>query len=434
MKQVGRILECSTEYAKAEFNEDAREGMIVKILRKGQRILGQIDRIETNKYTGIRGHVIFLQYLDRPFVSMTPIYVSEENQQTGLFHIGTDELGKKVNLPLDPLYLHTMVGGITQAGKTHFLLILCEEFVAHRVPCLVIDTNGEMVHLDEYAKGVGVTDYVHVVKEISMDNLMAHLQARHMVIIDLLGTPKNKKTRRVGKILTNLMEFKEKDYQKANHDSRFLQLPPILIIIDEADLYAPNKLTRKTYGYHQSKEPLIDIGERGAKFGVGMMLASQRVPRIDLDVRSQCNNAVIFHFTEKGSIAAIREFDYIPKDMISMIRTFEQGECIIAGKFVNRVRVIKTRGIKTRRSKNLDFSKMLGIEEPEEDEKEHKRQLMVTEAGDIVDTETGAIVEEGAKRLMDRDKAVYEAAEGDGVVKRDHLTPEEEAILKKLKK
>ena len=197
----------------------------------------------------------------------------------------------------------------------------------------------------------------------------------------------------------------------------------------EADLFAPN--LRKSQAGRIAVGPVVDLLERGAKFGLGVVVATQRITRLDIDVRSQCNSAIIFRLIDNGSIQAVHTIDYIPKPEIERIKGLEQGQCIVAGHAVSRARRVYVRDIVTPRAKHRDFEKMLGIDAPEKEKFE--TQLEITEEG-VVDKETGTVIHSALDRLTDEDKAAFEADEGDGVVIRSHLSKDEQKILQKLRK
>ncbi len=423
-KRIGRLVSSDHKSARAEFTETVTEGMLVSVTRKNRTYVGKVERIETLKFKGLSGYIYWLDYVERPFASMTPLYVADEELESGHVYIGDDLRGLRVKLKVNPLFSHVLVAGMTTAGKTHWLVVLLEELGALGVPCLVIDPQGEMVNLPV----VDNERYV-VVEELRIDNLVSYMQQKKIIIYNLLGCTKRDKVARVSAILESLMQVKEQDYHQAQESPLLLKLPPILTIIDEADLFAPN--LRKSQAGRIAVGPVVDLLERGAKFGLGVVVATQRITRLDIDVRSQCNSAIIFRLIDNGSIQAVHTIDYIPKPEIERIKGLEQGQCIVAGHAVSRARRVYVRDIVTPRAKHRDFEKMLGIDAPEKEKFE--TQLEITEEG-VVDKETGTVIHSALDRLTDEDKAAFEADEGDGVVIRSHLSKDEQKILQKLRK
>lgn len=426
MKRIGRILSSTHKTARAELTEDAMEGMLIAMERGKRRYIGKIERVEQQKFQGFVGYIYWLDYMERPPRAMTELFIAEEEFERGHLYIGDDVRSIKVKLRINPLFAHLLVAGMTTTGKTHLLIVLCEELGPHGVPCLIIDAQGEMVNLP----ALDPNRYV-VVEDLRIENLIAYMQQRKIVIYNLLGYTKQAKVSRIAELLTELMNAKERDYQQAREDPLLLKMPPILVMIDEADIFAPNlKLRKRTPS--SAVAPVVDLLERGAKFGLGTIVATQRITRLDIDVRSQCNSAAVFRLIDAGSIQAVHVIDYIPKREVDRIRSLEQGQCILAGRIVRRARRVMARDIATKRAKHRDFERQLGIGEPEE-EMLTPPKLETSEEGDIVDTITGEVVHSAIDRLTEEDRAAFEKTEGDGVILRSHISPEEQKLLKKLR-
>lgn len=426
-KQIGRILSSNSKTAKAEFTEDTTQGMLVEVKRGGERYIARVEHLKGTKYDGLIGHMVFLDLIDRPFRSMTPIYIADEEMERGIFLIGYDERDLPVKLSLNPLFAHMLLAGTTTVGKTHLLIALCEEFIKYKVPCLVIDPHGECIHLPEFNQ-----ERVELVEDLRMENLATMMRLHKVVVWNLLGLTKKEKVQRVAGLLTALMAAKETDYRQADENTLLLELPPMIVMIDEADIFAPN-FRKQMREPREAVGPVMDILNKGAKFGLGAILATQRITRMEIDVRSQCNSAVVFRISnDPGSLQAVHSIDYVPKSYIEKIKGFTQGQCLICGIAVHRPRIIITRDIVTKRAKSRNYEKMLGIERPEEEE--FVPMLAMNGEGDLIDKVTGDIVEDGLDRIADEDRHIFEKAEGDGVILRSHITPEEQKILNKLRK
>lgn len=425
-KPIGRILSSKLATSRAEFEEEAVEGMLVAVQRRGNRYIGRIDKLEILKLKGLVGYIIWFDILDRPLRTMTEIFIADEEYEKGFLKLGVDLRGLDIKIGVNPLFAHMLLAGITTVGKTHLMIVLCEELGPYKVPMLVIDPQGEFVHMPELDR-----DRYIVVEDLRIADLIPYLQQRKIVIYNLLGYTKKEKVTRVGSLLEELMNAKERDYHQAG-DMLLLKLPPTVVMVDEADIFAPN-IRKRANTPSDAVGPMVDLMERGAKFGLGVIVATQRITRLDIDVRSQCNSSIIFKMIDAGSIQAVHGIDYIPTAEIDKIRTLHQGQCLLAGQIVRRPRRIYVRDIRTRRAKERDFEKMLGIVFIDEDE-EFAPTLSVTAEGDIVDKE-GIVVHEALDRFNEDNRAAFEADEGDGIILRDsHLSPEDQRMLNRLRK
>lgn len=427
---IGRILSATPRTARIEFLGDLKinEGDFICFKRDGESIVGRIDKLVTHRYAGLTGYVYWLEPLDSPPRPMQNVYIAEEDKEDGFFFVGTDRAGNEIRLNLNPFFNHAMIGGMTQQGKTHLCIILLEEMIMRGVPCFIIDSHGEFVNLGKATKKWKHAKNVVVVEDLRIEDLIAHLQQKHTVVYNLLGLPKVSKASRVGEILHAFMEAKERDYAKAENQPMLLEILPTLVFVDEAEIYAPNQTS--TYGAKgESRDALITIAKEGAKFGLGLVIVPQRVTKLDVDVRGQCNSAAIFRVTDFGSRQAVKKMDFITPHDIRNLGAFTKGICLLSGQFVKRPRIIFTRELMSEKVKKVNFEEMLGIEtEPPIAVKSR----FITDGARIVDTITGDVVEDPIAWLRREDLAATELEEGDGVVLRGQLTPSEEDALNEL--
>jgi DNA helicase HerA-like ATPase len=79
------------------------------------------------------------------------------------------------------------------------------------------------------------------------------------------------------------------------------QVPPGMLIVEEAHNFCPERGYDKT----ASTEILRTIASEGRKFGLGLMVISQRPARIDKNILSQCNTQIIMKMTNPNDLKAI---------------------------------------------------------------------------------------------------------------------------------
>lgn len=122
---------------------------------------------------------------------------------------------------------------------------------------------------------------------------------------------------------------------------------PLLFVVEEAHNYCDANLQ------HSCKHQLQRIASEGRKFGIGLVVVSQKPSKIDEDILSQCNTGVYMHIMNPKDKEHIRKsFESINDAIISDLDTLDVGECIIAGAMLDipfvmcRVDDIKTSGEK----------------------------------------------------------------------------------------
>ena len=109
-------------------------------------------------------------------------------------------------------------------------------------------------------------------------------------VIDFKGVPPELQSMIVANLCSSLFESR-----KLN------RIPPGMLVVEEAHNYAPEKGFSKT----TSTDILRTIASEGRKFGLGMMVISQRPARIDKNVLSQCGTQVIMKVTNPNDLKAI---------------------------------------------------------------------------------------------------------------------------------
>ncbi|GAA4349862.1 ATP-binding protein [Angustibacter luteus] len=107
---------------------------------------------------------------------------------------------------------------------------------------------------------------------------------------------------------------------------------PTLIVIDEAHNVCPaepvTQLERAT------SERLVQIANEGRKYGLWLLLCTQRPSRINPAVLSQCDNLALMRMNSRADLAQLQEtFGFVPAEMLAAAPFFRQGECLMAGGF-----------------------------------------------------------------------------------------------------
>jgi len=129
------------------------------------------------------------------------------------------------------------------------------------------------------------------------------------------------------RILTARKEHKER--------KRGLEFP-VFVVIEEAHvLLSKNRstLTRKWAGR---------IAKEGRKFGVGLVIVSQRPKGIDENILSQMTNKIILRITEPTDKRYVLDAsDNLSEDLVESISSFDDGEALIVGNIVKMPTVVK---------------------------------------------------------------------------------------------
>lgn len=154
----------------------------------------------------------------------------------------------------------------------------------------------------------------------------------NVTIIDLNGVPFEALSITVSLISRILFEYgyyykkirtKNDPEEKINNDT------PLLLVYEEAHRYVPKSdLVR----YRASKNSIERIAKEGRKYGVSLLIASQRPSEISETIFSQCNNFIVMRLTNPDDQNYIKRL--LPDTLGSMTETLpslEAGEALLIG-------------------------------------------------------------------------------------------------------
>lgn len=80
-----------------------------------------------------------------------------------------------------------------------------------------------------------------------------------------------------------------------------------LLVLDEVQRYAPENLFATGDSYKISKKAIFNIAAQGRKFGIGLVVASQRPAYISKSVLAQCNTQLIFRLVAWPDIQVVKD-------------------------------------------------------------------------------------------------------------------------------
>jgi DNA helicase HerA-like ATPase len=107
---------------------------------------------------------------------------------------------------------------------------------------------------------------------------------------------------------------------------------PILLVYEEAHKYVPNSDLSK---YRASKVAIERIAKEGRKYGVTLLLASQRPSEISETIFSQCSNFIAMRLTNPADQGYVKKL--LPDSLGSLIdkmTSFRQGEALLVGESI----------------------------------------------------------------------------------------------------
>ena len=177
-------------------------------------------------------------------------------------------------------------------------------------------------------------------------------EKKNIRIIDISGLP-NEIAGPLTAVVARLL-FQYKVWQTAKEREQ----DPVLLVCEEAHRYVPN------YGeaqYKEAQEAVRRIAKEGRKYGLGLMLVSQRPSDIESTVLSQCNSWFVMRLSNASDQEHVARF--LPDSLAGLTKilsSLTRRETVFVGEAAalpSRVRIRELKEEKLPASSDISFTK-----------------------------------------------------------------------------
>ncbi|MFH1580243.1 MAG: ATP-binding protein [Thermoplasmatota archaeon] len=153
------------------------------------------------------------------------------------------------------------------------------------------------------------------------------IQKGKCTIINLRGTPPDIQELIVNRIGNTLFELRKVG-----------KIPPMMLVVEEAHNFCPQS------GVVACSKVFRTIASEGRKFGLGLMIITQRAAKVDKNVLSQCNTQIILKVTNPNDLKAIASsIEGLTVGMEEEIQRLPIGTAIITGGGVSMPLLVEIR-------------------------------------------------------------------------------------------
>lgn len=161
-----------------------------------------------------------------------------------------------------------------------------------------------------------------------LKQFLGYLDKSNVTIIDLSGIPFEVLSITVSLISRLVFDFAF-HYSKIKHAKDEQNDIPFMIVCEEAHNYIP-----KTGGaeYKASKKSIERIAKEGRKYGLSLMVVSQRPSEVSETIFSQCNNFISLRLTNVNDQSYVKAL--MPENsnaIADILPNLGSGECLIVG-------------------------------------------------------------------------------------------------------
>ncbi|MCD6403549.1 MAG: ATP-binding protein [Candidatus Aenigmarchaeota archaeon] len=180
-----------------------------------------------------------------------------------------------------------------------------------------------------------------------------------ITIINLKGIEPDIQTLVVYKLAHDLFELR-----------KISKIPPFVFVVEEAHNFCPER----GFGEVVSSKILRTIASEGRKFGMGLVVVSQRAARIDKNVLSQCNTQAFLRINNPNDLKSITDsVEGVTPELVGEIKTLPVGTALITG-IIDQPLIVD---IRIRRSRHAGVALPSEKKEKKKSEKEGKERFFL---------------------------------------------------------
>ncbi|MCK4817680.1 DUF87 domain-containing protein, partial [bacterium] len=161
-----------------------------------------------------------------------------------------------------------------------------------------------------------------------MKQFLGYLNKANVTIVDLSGIPFEVLSI-TGSLISRLVFDFCFHYSKLRHEKESLNDVPVMIVCEEAHNYVPQDASAQ---YKASKKSIERIAKEGRKYGLSLMVVSQRPSEASETILAQCNNFVALRLTNNNDRNYIKRL--LPDNsnaIVDILPNLAPGECIVVG-------------------------------------------------------------------------------------------------------
>jgi len=153
-------------------------------------------------------------------------------------------------------------------------------------------------------------------------------------IIDMTGIQPDLQGMIVAKLLAEIFEARKRKL-----------ISPGMVVVEEAHNYIPERGS----GNAASTGIIRTIAAEGRKFGLGLMVISQRPARVDKNIISQCNTQIIMRVTNPNDLKALSKgLEGMTSDLEEEIKRLPAGTAMLVSNEIERPITVSIRPRKSR--------------------------------------------------------------------------------------
>jgi hypothetical protein len=161
-----------------------------------------------------------------------------------------------------------------------------------------------------------------------MKQFLGYLNKANVTIIDLSGIPFEVLSITVSLVARLVFDFCF-HYSKLRHEQGKLNDVPVMIVCEEAHNYIPQ---RNEAAYRSSRKSLERVAKEGRKYGLSLMVVSQRPSEVSETIFAQCCNFLALRLTNDADQSYVKRlFPDNTSGITDILPSLGPGEAVVVG-------------------------------------------------------------------------------------------------------
>lgn len=174
--------------------------------------------------------------------------------------------------------------------------------------------------------------------DVILQQFLGYVNRSNITIIDLSAIPFEVLSIVISLLSRVIFDFAF-HYSKLRHELDAVNDIPFMLVCEEAHNYIP-----RTGGaeYNAAKHSIERIAKEGRKYGLNLMVVSQRPSEVSETIFSQCNNFIVLKLTNINDQNYIKNL--LPDNnssLVDILPTLATGECLVVGDAVPLPAIVK---------------------------------------------------------------------------------------------
>ena len=169
-----------------------------------------------------------------------------------------------------------------------------------------------------------------------VESIVRNKTKTRVLVVDLPSLDKREEQFQIcNAVLKALWQASEKKWAEAiskpiSEDKRW----PVFLVIDEAHNLAPAEPKgRRAYTVTES---LVRIAAEGRKYGIFLIVTSQRPSQVNPNILAECDNLILMKTNNRFDLEMVEKtFGFLQVGLANQAHLFDIGHALLSGRFVN---------------------------------------------------------------------------------------------------